>query len=228
MTRQSVFKPHLTILKKCPLFFQVKDEELLPMLACLGAKITKYAKNDTIVESGRPVTKVGILLSGKIKACRVDYYGNRSIINQFEEGEIFGASFACTQTTNCPLDIIASTDSTIMFVDCERVVTTCGNSCSFHNQIIKNLLTIVARKNLQFSQKIEIISKRNTRDKLLTYLMLEATKAGKREFDIPFDRQELADYLEVERSGLSAEISRLRKEGCINSNRSHFELLKLQ
>lgn len=226
MADQATYKPYLNILKKCPLFLHVNDEELLPMLACLDAKISHYDKNETIIERDSPATKVGIVLDGKIQASRVDFYGNRSIVNHIEATELFGASAACSGVKKNPLDVIANTNAIIMFIDCKRVITTCGNSCGFHNQIIENLLTIVSQKNMQFSQKIEIISKRNTRDKLLTYLMLEATKAGKEAFSIPFDRQELADYLEVERSGLSTEISKLKREGYINCEKNRFELLK--
>ncbi len=226
MADQATFKTHLNILKKCSLFQKVNDEELLPMLACLDAKISSYTKNETIQERESPITKVGIVLDGKLQASRVDLYGNRSIVGHIETTELFGVSFACSGVTKSPLDIIASTNAVVMFIDFTRVITTCSNSCGFHNQIIANLLTIVAQTNLHYSQKIEVVSKRNTRDKLLTYLMLEATKAGKEAFSIPFDRQELADYLEVERSGLSTEISKLKREGYINCEKNRFELLK--
>jgi len=112
-----------------------------------------------------------------------------------------------------------------MLIECNHILHTCSNNCGFHQQLIFNLMKDLATKTILFHQKIEIISKRSTRDKLMTYLMLQAKKEGSDSFDIPFDRQELADYLEVERSGLSAEISKLKKEGIINNQKNHFELL---
>ena len=112
-----------------------------------------------------------------------------------------------------------------MLIDCQHILHTCQNNCGFHQQLIFNLMKGLALKNIQFHQKIGITSKRSTREKLLAYLDLQSKKNGSRAFEIPFDRQELADYLEVERSGLSAEISKLRREGVLRCDRSRFELL---
>ena len=122
-------------------------------------------------------------------------------------------------------DVIASENTEVMFIDCDRITRSCTNSCEFHRQIIYNLMRVVARKNLMFHQKIEITSKRTTREKLLAFLMIQAKKHQSRSFEIAYDRQELADYLQVERSGLSAEISKLRKEGIIDNRKNHFVLL---
>ena len=112
-----------------------------------------------------------------------------------------------------------------MFINIERILVTCSNNCPFHNKLIRNLMHDLAQKALMFHRKIDVISRRTTREKLLSYLNYEARRQGSGSFDIPFDRQGLADYLEVDRSGLSLEISKLRKEGILESRKNHFTLL---
>lgn len=214
------------VLRKCPLFSQIKDEHLLALLSCLGASVKSYNKKETILEEGNPAKYIGIVLSGSAQMIQLDYYGNRSIVSTAAPAELFAESFACAEVPSIPISIIANEPSEIMLIDCQRIIHSCSNACGFHQQMIYNLLKNVASKNLLFHQKIEITAKRSTREKLMAYLTLQAKKSGSQSFDIPFDRQELADYLEVERSGLSAEISKLRKEGVLISQKNHFELLR--
>lgn len=213
------------ILRKCPLFSQIKDEHLPALLHCLGASVKSYHKKETILEEGRPAKYIGIVLSGCVQMLQLDYYGNRNIVSHAEPSELFAESFACAEVSSIPISVIATEPSEIMLIDCQRIIHSCSNACSFHQQMIYNLLKNVAAKNIQFHQKIEITAKRSTREKLMAYLALQAKKANSQSFDIPFDRQELADYLEVERSGLSSEISKMRKEGILKSEKNHFELL---
>ena len=218
-------KKHLEILRKCPLFRQIEDENLIRMLGCLGAKVETFDKKYTIFAEGSPAKYIGIVLSGSAQIVQVDYYGNRSILSGIEPSEVFAEAFACAEVRSIPVTVIANEPCEVMLVDCNHVLHTCTNSCDFHQQLIFNLMKDLATKTLMFHQRIEITSKRSTREKLLTYLMLQAKKANSNRFDIPFDRQELADYLEVDRSGLSAEISKMRKEGMIECKKNHFELL---
>ena len=218
-------RKYLEILKKCPLFFNIEEENLLRMLACLGATIELYDKKYTVIPEGKAVKHIGIVLSGSVQISRTDYYGNRSILSNVYPSELFAEAFACAETQSMPVSIIANEPSYIMLIDCSHILHTCNNNCGFHQQLIFNLMKDVATKTVQFHQKIEIVSKRSTRDKLLTYLDMQEKKNGSNSFEIPFDRQELADYLEVERSGLSAEISKLRKEGILESDKKHFILL---
>ena len=216
---------YFPVLKKCPLFSQIRDEKLASLLICLGATVKQYGRKETILEEGFPARYIGIVLSGAAQMIQLDYYGNRSIVSTFAPSELFAESFACAEVSSIPINIIATEPSEIMLIDCRRIIHSCANACDFHQQMIYNLLKNVADKNILFHQKIEITAKRSTRQKLMAYLTLQAKKAGSQSFDIPFDRQELADYLEVDRSGLSAEISKLRKEGILKSNKKHFELL---
>ena len=218
-------KKYFNVLRKCPLFFHIADEDLIPILGCIGARVVSYKKNETIVAEESAAKNIGIVLSGSVQIIQVDYYGNRSIVSTAEPSEVFGEAFACAQVKSIPVNIIADEDSQIMFVDCMRVLGACSNACEFHRQMIYNLMKDLAMKNIMFHQKISVTSKRSTREKLMAYLLLQAKKNGSDSFDIPYDRQELADYLEVDRSGLSAEIGKMRKEGIIETRKNHFELL---
>ncbi|MDD3336953.1 MAG: Crp/Fnr family transcriptional regulator [Eubacteriales bacterium] len=215
---------YFEVLRKCPLFDGIADDHLTSMLACLGAKTKRFQKDQVIFAEGEEAKYIGVVLSGAAQIVRMDYYGTRTILANIEPSQIFGESFACACVKALPIDAIAAADTEIALLDALRMTQTCNNACSFHNQLIYNFLKVVATKNLLFHQKIEITSKRSTREKLMTYLLMYAKKEGD-SFTIPFDRQELADYLEVERSGLSAEISKLRNEKVLWCKRNQFRLL---
>ena len=218
-------KKYLEILKKCPLFYGIEEENLITMLGCLGARVEHFDKNYTIMSEGSPAKYIGIVLSGSVQIFQIDYYGNKSIIGNISPSQVFAEAFACAEMPSIPVTVTASEPSDIMIIDCNRILHTCSNNCGFHRQLIFNLMRDLARKTLMFHQRIEITSKRTTREKLMAYLLSYAKQAESDSFDIPFDRQELADYLEVDRSGLSAEISKLRNEGVLLSHKKHFELL---
>ena len=213
------------ILKACPLFRGIDEADIGAVLGCLGARPQGYKKGQTILAEGDRASHLGIVLDGAVQIERGDYLGNRSIVGRAMPAELFAESFACAGAASMPVDVIAAQDAQVLLIDAARITQTCTNACDFHNQMIFNLLQIVAEKNLQFNQKLEVSSMRSTREKLMTYLLQQAKQAGSSSFTVPYDRQELADYLGVERSGLSAEISKLRKEGVLESNRKHFTLL---
>lgn len=218
-------KDFFDILRECPLFDRIGDESLKEMLGCLNAKERSYKKGDAVFAEGDKAKYLGIVLEGSVQLVRVDYYGNRSILANIEPPQLFGEAFACAGLKSLPVDAVAATDTKILLLDAQRIARPCGNACPCHGQTILNLLHIVAKKNLVLHQKIEITSKRSTREKLMTYLLLQAKNAKSHTFTVPYDRQELADYLEVDRSGLSAEISKLRNEKVLECRRSTFTLL---
>ena len=216
---------YLKILQNCVLFDGIDPQDLLRMLSCLGARVLYFDKKYTVFAEGTSAKYIGILLSGSVQIIRNDYYGNRSLISKVEIGELFGEDFACAELQAVPLSVIADEPSEVMLIECGHILHTCRNNCGFHQRLIFNLMKNLAIKSLAFHQKAEILSQRTTRDKLLSYLDLQAKRNHSHRFIIPFDRQELADYLEVDRSGLSAEISKLRKEGILRSRKNEFELI---
>ena len=216
---------YTVILERSSLFAGVDIADLRGMLGCIGGQTVSYSKGQYIAREGDAASNVGMVLSGAVRMEREDYYGNRSIVAHIGPGELFGESYACAGLPALPISVVADEDSVVLLMDCRRILTTCSSACAFHNRIIYNLLKLVATKNLVFDQKIQITSKRSTREKLMAYLLSQAKLHGTKGFTIPYDRQELADYLEVDRSGLSAEISKLRKEGILESEKSFFRLL---
>ena len=218
-------KNYYPILERCPLFNGIRMEDLSVMLGCIGGRVLSVSKGQSIFREGDPATHVGMVLSGAVRMVREDYYGNRSIVAHIGPAELFGETYACAGIAALPISFVADDDSQVLLMDCRRITTSCCNACAFHSRIIFNLLQLVATKNLVFDQKIQITSKRTTREKLMAYLLNEAKLQGGRSFTIPYDRQELADYLEVDRSGLSAEISKLRREGILESEKKQFTLL---
>jgi len=218
-------KKYLKSLKKCPLFQGIEDDDLLRMLTCLGARVDFYDKKYTIFAEGAPAKYIGIVLSGSVQIIQNDYYGNRSILSEIHAPEVFAEAFACAEVRAIPVSVIANQPCEVMTVDSSHILHTCSNNCGFHQQLIYNLMKDLASKTILFHQRIEITSKRTTREKLMSYLMLQAKKADSNSFEIPFDRQELADYLEVDRSGLSSEIGKLKKEGVLDCQKNRFVLL---
>lgn len=218
-------KKYIDILRKCALFNRIEDENLIKMLNCLGARVEFFDKKYTIFAEGNSAKYIGIMLSGSAQTVQVDYFGNRSILSDITPPEVFGEAFACAEVGAIPVAVIANEPCEVMLIDCSHILHTCSNNCGFHQQLIFNLMKDLAVKTIAFHQRIEITSKRTTREKLLAYLTYQAKKSGSNSFDIPFDRQELADYLEVDRSGLSNEISKLRSEGVLQSHRKRFVLL---
>ena len=216
---------YLPVLQKSPLFFGVEKENILPMLECLDGTLRICPKGSIVFAEGDRPTHLGVVLEGEVRITRTDYYGNRSIVAAVKASQVFGETFACAEVQSLPVDVIAAADSILLMMNVRRIISTCCNACTFHNRIIYNLMKQTAAKNLMFHRKLEITSKRTTRDKLMTYLLMTAKEQGSSSFTIPYDRQELADYLEVDRSGLSAEISKLRREGVLKAEKNRFTLL---
>ena len=213
------------VLLTCPLFAGIRREELTSMLDCLGGKTVEISKGAPVFLEGDPAQFVGVVLSGTIQILRDDYYGNRSVMTAVEPGELFGEAFSCAGIKTLPVSAIALKNSTVLLLDCKHVLTVCPKACQFHNQLVNNLLRVMARKNLALSQKIQVMSHKTTKEKLMTYLLDQAKRKQSPEFVIPYDRQALADYLGVERSAMSAEISKLKKAGQIDCSGSWFRVL---
>lgn len=212
-------------LRVCSLFHEIAEEDLPRLLDCLGASRRVYQKNAVILSAGDPVTDIGVVLEGRVQVISDDILGNRSILGTVERGRLFAEAFCCAGIDRLPVSVVAQSGSEALFLNYRRILTSCPSSCGFHGRLIENMVRILARKNLLLNQKILHLSKRSTRDKLFSYLSAEAQRAGGGSFTIPFNRQELADYLCVDRSAMSAEIGKLRKEGILFAHRNEFRFL---
>lgn len=212
-------------LSGAPLFAGIAPADVTGLLDCLGAREATYSRGAVILREGEPAREMGLLLSGRAEVLRVEYDGSRSILMSVGPGQLFAETFACAQVERTPVSIMAAEDCRVLLLDCRRLLTTCSHACAFHSRIIFNLLHIVAEKNLALHRRTLITSGRTTREKLLSCLYIAAQEADSREVTLPFDRQGLADYLGVDRSGLSAELGKLRREGVLDFHRSSFRLL---
>lgn len=218
-------KKFLPILRSVELFRGISEAELEALLSCLNANSVSFKKGQTVFFSGESLDRFGIVLSGQVQVVDDDYFGNRSILAGIGPGSLVGESFACAETKSLPVSVIATTESELMLIDCGRLAVPCARACGFHGRLIQNLLNIVSMKNIALTEKIAFTAKRTTREKLLAYLSAEAKKTGSGRFCIPFNRQELADYLAVDRSAMSAELSKLRDDGILRYHKNRFELL---
>jgi CRP-like cAMP-binding protein len=217
---------YLKGLEPVTLFKGISRDDLKSLLHCLGAKAAHYSKNDIIFMAGDRIGSLGIVLSGQVQVVQEDYHGNKCIIGNIDAGNLFGESFSFASIETLPFSIYATTESDILFIDCKALVTPCEKACGFHSKLIFNMMNIIANKNIALTKKIEFTSKRTTREKLLAYLSAEAQKAQSGSFSIPFNRQGLADYLNVDRSAMSSELCKLRDDGILRFKRNRFEFLK--
>lgn len=214
------------VLHRIRLFRGVGADDLAQMLRCLNARKTGYEKNEMVLLEGQPATAVGIVLSGTLQILREDFLGNRSIMTEIAPGELFAESFALAGEQKLPVTVLSVTASEVLWIEAQRLVSPCENTCPFHTRLMENMLFLLASKNTVLNRKIGYLSRRSTREKLLAYLSDQTVRQGKNDFEIPFNRQELADYLCVDRSALSSELRRLKEEGILLFHKNRFCLLK--
>ena len=218
-------KKYIPILKRTKLFSGVGEEDIASLLSCLGARKKEYKKGEYILREGEHISDVFILVEGKIHIQKDDYWGNRSILSVISVGEMFGEGYAAPESGALLNDVVAVEDSLVIFFDVKRILTTCSSACRFHNMIVQNMFFAISDKNRRLVQKLGHMSGRTTRAKLISYLSEEAKRQGSSAFTVPFNRQQLADYLCVDRSAMSNELCKMRDEGMIKFEKSRFELL---
>ena len=203
----------------------MEPQQITSVLHCVGAVVREAGAGEYILRAGDRTQAMGLLLSGSAFAVQDDLWGQRNIMGKILPPGTFAEPFAATPGAVLNVSVVASVPSKVMFLNIQRITTVCSETCPQHALLIRNLVSVLARKNLQLNDKITHMSKRRTREKLLSYLSSESLRQGSLEFDIPFDRQQLADYLCIERSAMSAELSRLQKDGLLATERSHFRLI---
>ncbi len=220
-----IMREFIELLKNSVLFEGTEEHEIISMLKCLQGKEKKYDKGEYVLRAGEMSASVSILLKGRLLIQNDDYWGNRSIVNSIGPGEIFGEAYAVPSSKTVLNDVVAQEQSLIMTFDLSKILTTCPAACQFHSRIIKNLFFAVSKRNQLLVEKLWHISRRTTREKLISYLSQEAARNGSSSFTIPFNRQQLADFLSVDRSAMSAELGKMRDQGLIEFERNRFTLL---
>ena len=214
----------LNILANSRLFAGIRVDEIQPMLSCLQAVERKYPRGAYIFHTGEEVRALALLVRGTAHIQKEDFWGNRSLLASLAAGDIFAEAYAMPGSGAMRSDVVAVESCTVLLMDVERVLSRCTNSCAFHARLTENLFALLAEKNRILARKADYLAQRTTRQRLLAYLSEQAQRAGSAEFTIPFNRQQLADFLSVERSAMSAELSRMQAEGLIETERSRFVL----
>ena len=217
-------KEYIPVLKRTKLFAGVGEEDIGAMLTCLGARLRTFKKGEYVLRQGEHLNDILVLAGGSLHIQKDDYWGNRSILGQIGIGEIVGEAYAAPESGTLLNDVIALDDSAVFFFDVKRIITTCSSACRFHTRVVQNLFFTISEKNRSLVRKLDYMSKRTTREKLIAYLSEEAKKENSPYITIPFNRQQLADYLSVDRSAMSKELCRMRDEGLLEFEKNQFKL----
>ena len=218
-------KEYIPILKRSWLFAGVTDSEIEAMLSCLDTKIRTCKKGEYVFRQGEHIDQIALLVSGELYVQQDDYWGNRSILHNVRPGELFGEVHLAPESGTLLTDVVAVQNSTVLLFNVRRIITTCSNACRFHTTVVQNLFFSISEKNRQLVQKLEHMSRRTTREKLMSYLSAESKRNNSSSFLIPFNRQELADFLSVDRSAMSNELSKMRDDGLLEFEKNRFTLL---
>ena len=218
-------KKYVPVLKRAQLFAGVGDDEITSMLSCLDARLHTYKKGEYVLRQGEHLNDIIILVSGNLHIRNDDYWGTRSILGHIDVGEMFGEAYVAPESGALLNDVVAIEDSAVIFFDVKRIITTCSSACRFHAMVVQNMFFAISEKNKKLVQKLVHMSKRSTREKLISYLSEEAKRHNSPNFTIPFNRQQLADFLSVDRSAMSNELCKMRDEGLIEFEKNQFKLL---
>ena len=221
-------KKFMSILKRTRLFAGIGECEIASLLSCLGARLCEYQKGEYVLRQGEHISDIMILTEGNLYIQIDDYWGNRSILGQISVGEMFGEAYAAHDSGAVLSDVVAVEDSKVMFFDVKRILTTCSTACRFHSLVVKNMFFAISEKNRNLVQKLAHMSRRTTREKLISYLSEEAKKQNNSNFTIPFNRQQLADFLSVDRSAMSNELCKMRDERLLEFKKNQFILLEME
>lgn len=206
------------------IFTELSEGEIYGVLNCLEAEKKKYQKDEIIYQMGDKVTRMGLIISGSANISRLDVWGGQNILEHIEAGEVFAEVYACIPNEPLMVEVAAAEDVELLFLDAGRMMQTCGRVCRYHSQLLRNLLEVMAEKNLNLTRKMNYLTQKSIRERLLSYLSFQAMRQGTYQFEIPFNRQQLADYLSVDRSALSGELSKMKKDGLITYKKNHFVL----
>ena len=207
------------------LFDGIVPEDRQAVLSCIGYHVNAYQKGDIVAFEGENLKNIGIVLSGAVDMVKEDIWGNRTLLVRTRQNELFGETFACGSDNLSVVTFLVSEAAEILFIPFERVMHSCTMACAFHHRLIENMVRIIADKNRDLMRKVEVVSKRTTREKLLSYLSIQGQQQRSRYFEIPLSRVELAEYLCVDRSAMSRELAKMKEDGLIDFDRNCFRIL---
>lgn len=208
-----------------PIFSGISEEVLIEMKAAHCFRSTKYQKGETIFHTGDFTHEIGIVSSGMLHIENIDLLGNKTILSSIEKGEIFAETYALCHEAMM-VDVVCIENAEIFFLDLSKVFEKSVANQSWYSIMSQNLLILCAKKNLILSNRIFCTSSKTARKRILTYLSTESIKKNSMSFSIPFNRQQMANYLNLDRTVLSKELSKMQREGILNFKKNSFELIK--
>ena len=210
---------------RSPLFAGIAPTDMEGMLGCIGYHVRAFQKGEIIAFEEENINHVGVVLSGAVDMIKEDVWGNRTMLLRTYPEDIFGETFACGEDSLSVVTFVASQDCRVMFLSFCRVMHTCTHACQFHQTLVENMVRLIARKNRELMRKVEVVSKKTLREKILAYLSIQAQSQGKKDFEITLGRVEWAEYLCADRSALTRELSKMQEDGLIRYRRNTFEIL---
>ncbi len=218
----------LSCIGRMPIFNGIEEEELYTLIKCCDGQMAVFEKDQWIFRAGEELGYIMVVLKGRLAVIREDFWHQQRETDHILPGEIFGENYASAGNRTLPVDIKAAEKSEVLFLDYERSLTFCTMSCPFHSMMVHNLIKLMSAGKENIEEKLEHISQKTTRDKLRSYLSRRALQEGSNSFDIPYNRQELADYLGVDRSAMSSELGKMKNEGILEFKKNHFILNTLK
>lgn len=223
--QKSSMKDYITDLTMTSLFADIAPYDIEELLGCIHARRVEYAKGNAILEEGSHVNHFGIILSGRGRAVKQDAAGRPIIITLLEKGNEIGVILAASYANPSPVSVQAYEDTCVLMIPFNGILNRCQKSCVRHNLLLRNYIKIVADKGLLLHERINCLLKPTVRDKIMTYLIRISHKQRKTFFIVPLDRNAMAEYLNVDRSALSRELSKMKRDGLIDYHKSVFKLL---
>ncbi len=208
-----------------PLFDGIDPIDRKTLLGCIGYHTATFRKGDIVAFEEEYIKHVGIVICGAVDMVKEDVWGNKTMLVRIRKNELFGETFACGSDNISLVTYLVSEDAKILFIPFDRAMHNCTMSCTFHHQLMENMVRIIANKNRDLMRKVEVVSKRTIREKLLAYLSIQTQLQGTRYFEIPLGRVELAEYLCVDRSALTRELAKMKEDGLIDYDRNCFRML---
>lgn len=208
-----------------PLFQGIRKEDMQGMLGCTGYHLHRYKKGEGIILEEEQVRHIGIVLEGSVDMVKEDIWGGKTLLMRIGERDLFGESFACGDDIQAVVSFLAAGDTQVMFIPFNRIMHTCTMACEFHHRMVENMVRIIANKNRDLMRKVEIVSKKSLREKIMTYLSVQSQSHHSRYFEIPLGRVELAEYLCADRSALTRELASMKADGLIDFDKNVFRIL---
>ena len=209
----------------CRLLKDLGEDGFARICECMHAKELHLRNKETFIVESDPPNRIGIVVTGAVRLTRQRLDGGRNVLETIQPNDTFGTTYVFRDASTMGISMSAVGDTTVILLEIEKITQPCHKVCAAHLQFVKNLLTVMSQKTFSLKQKLRILSQRTIRARLMLFLQIRAKRAKSNEFEIPFDRQALADFLCVDRSALSAELSKLRKERKVESVKNRFKLL---